>query len=178
MGAKELTLASTPPIIDQDRVDRIIWRTMGVKSAREVAKETGLDPAEVLRRRNELLDGVDDLTIKQAKQKLIADLGDIASRAQDDYENAPWEFKSGIFNSAIAASKAVLVELNRADKADTEKINHLNQLRIRELVDLMQEIVDVSVEQVALQYDLDADELFAIFNANLAAASKRREAIA
>lgn len=158
-------------------MDTLIWRHAGVKSARETAKELGVQPEDVLRRRKDLLDGVDDLTIKQAKQKLITDLQDIAQSTKEDYEDAPWEFKSGLMNSSIAAMKAILVELNRADKADEEKVDHLNNLRVRELVGLIQEVVDISVEEAAQKYDIDQDELFAIFNANLEKAARMRDAI-
>lgn len=161
----------------EERVNRLIWKGLGVKSVREIANETGLEPQEVLRRRDEILNSVDVLTVQQSRQKLVVTLREIAQQVQDDYDSAPYEFKAGLMNSAIAAIKANLVELTRADKADNEKITHLNQLRIRELVELMQEIVDVSVAEVAEKYGIDEDELFDIFNKNLKAAGQKREAI-
>lgn len=163
---------------DTERIDRAIWRGIGAKSARQIAEETGTDPAYVLRRRNELLEAVDDLSIKQAKQKLLADLQSISTRTQEDYDAADYEFKAGLMNSSIAAIKAVLVELNRADKADTEKVNHLNTLRVRELVSLIREVVDISVDEISEAYGIDKDELFAIFNTNLDKAARIRDAIA
>ena len=161
----------------EERINRLIWKGLGVKSVREIAAETGLEPQEVLRRRDEILGSVDVLTVQQSRQKLVVTLREIAQQVQDDYDAAPFEFKAGLMNSAIAAIKANLVELTRADKADNEKVTHLNQLRIRELVELMQEIVDVSVVEVSEKYDISEDELFAIFNKNLKAAGQKREAI-
>jgi uncharacterized protein (DUF433 family) len=170
-------MAEGSELVFDNRMDTLIWRHAGVKSARATAEELGIKPEEVLRRRKDLLDSVDDLTIKQAKQKLIADLQGIAQSTKEDYEDAPWEFKSGLMNSSIAAMKAILVELNRADKADEEKVNHLNALRVRELVALIREVVDISVEEIAEKYDLNPDEIYPIFNANMEKAARVRDAI-
>lgn len=160
-------MAEGTDIVFNERTDRIIWQQAGIKSARDTAKELGLKPEEVLRRRKELIEGVDDLTIKQAKQKLIADLQAIALKTQEDYENAPFEFKSGLMNSSIAAMKTVLVELNRTDSADQERINQLNSLRVKELLSLIDRTVFSTLAEIASTYDLDEDELQQIFQSHL-----------
>src|SRR5690606_38089768 len=126
-----------------DRVRGLIWRGMGVESARETAEKVGMKPDEVLRIRKELLDSVDALTVQQKRQKLIVDLQDIAQRVQEDYDSAPWEFKAGLMNSGISAMKTVLVELNRTAKGEQEAVDRLNELRVRELLRL----IDVSVSK-------------------------------
>lgn len=160
-----------------ERTQRLIWKRLGTRSARQISEETGLPVDQVIRIRNEMLDAVDDLTIKQSKQKLIADLQDIATKTQEDYDDAPYEFKAGLMNSSIAAMKTILVELNRTDKADEEKVNHLNDMRIRELVSLIQEVVDISVDELVEKYDLEKDEVYAIFDANMQKAARVRDAI-
>lgn len=160
-----------------ERTQRLIWKRLGTRSARQISEETGLPVDLVIRTRNEMLDAVDDLTIKQAKQKLIGDLQEIASTAKEDYDESPWEFKSGLLNSSIAAMKAVLVELNRTDKAEEEKVTRLNELRVRELVALIQEVVDISVDEIVEKYDLEKDEVYAIFDTNMRKAARVRDAI-
>lgn len=160
-----------------ERTQRLIWKRLGTRSARQISEETGLPVDQVIRIRNEMLDAVDDLTIKQSKQKLIADLQDIATKTQEDYDDAPYEFKAGLMNSSIAAMKTILVELNRTDKADEEKVTHLNDMRIRELVSLIQEVVDISVDELVEKYDLEKDEVYAIFDANMQKAARVRDAI-
>lgn len=160
-----------------DRTKRLIWKRLGIRSARQIAEETGLAVDVVIRTRNEMLEAVDDLTIQQAKQKLIADLQDIATKTQEDYDEAPFEFKAGLMNSSIAAMKTILVELNRTDKADEEKVNHLNEMRVRELMNLIQEVVDISVDEMVEKYDLAKDEIYAIFDANMQKAARVRDAI-
>lgn len=151
------------PEID-DRIERLVWKGLGRKSARQIAEEAGITPETVLRVKKQLLDGVDILSIDQAQQKLIVDLQDIAQRAQDDYDSAPWDFKSGLMNSATSAMKAVLAELNRARAKNDSAIQELNQLRIRELYTLVNRTVVRSVSEISERYDLPNDDLMEVFN--------------
>lgn len=158
-----------------EREETLVWRGLGRKSARQMAEELGVTPERVMQIKRHLIDSVDILSIQEKRTKLLVDLQEIAAKTQHDYDNAPYEFKSGLMNSSVAAMKTVLAELNRADKADNSKVDSLNQLRVRELVSLVQEAVDTSVVEVAEKYDLDEDVLFAIFNQNLSKAAQRRE---
>lgn len=157
------------------RIERIIWRGLGIKSIRQLSEETGLPPDKIHAMKRELFDSVDVLTTQQKKHRLMVVLEEIAQATQSDYDSAPYEFKAGLANSAIASMKTMLTELNRVSKDDQAAIETLNALRVRELFALMQEVVEVSVREVASQHDLDEDELFDVFNGNLAKAAKRRE---
>lgn len=157
------------------RIERIIWRGLGIKSIRQLSEETGLPPDKIHAMKRELFDSVDVLTTQQKKHRLMVVLEEIAQATQTDYDSAPYEFKAGLANSAIASMKTMLTELNRVSKDDQAAIETLNALRVRELFALMQEVVEVSVREVASQHDLDEDDLFEVFNGNLAKAAKRRE---
>lgn len=159
------------------RIEKLIWRDLGKKSVRQIAKETGLEPEAVLRAKNEMFESIDDLTILQKKQRLIIELESISQTAKDAAENTIDEFKSGMWNSAISAMKAVMVELNRLDKADNTKVEALNALRIKELVSLMYEVVDSGVPVIAARYEIPEDELFEVFNDAMSRAAARREAL-
>lgn len=161
--------------LDQERVDELIWRGAGVKSVRKIAEETGLRPEEVLRRKNELLEEVDPLTIQQTRQRLIIDLQRIARKTQEDYESSPFEFKAGLVNSAVASMKLVLAEMTRAEKADNSKVESLNQKRVAELVNLMREVVDISVVEIATKYGLDEEDLYEVFNRRMVEAAQKRD---
>lgn len=161
--------------LDQERVDELIWRGAGIKSVRTLAAETGLKPEEVLRRKNELLDEVDPLTIQQTRQRLIIDLQRIARKTQEDYEASPFEFKAGLVNSAVASMKLVLAEMTRAEKADNSRVESLNQKRVAELVSLMREVVDISVVEIATKHDLDEDDLYEVFNRRMVEAAQKRD---
>lgn len=149
------------------RVEELVWKNLGVKSARQIATETGLKPDQVLAIKQRLLDEVDVLTVQQKRQKLIIDLQDIAKRTQEDYDNAPYEFKSGLMNSSVAAMKTVLVELNRADKGEQAAIERLNNLRVKELLRLIDVTVAKTLAEIADTHGLDQDELLGIFQSHL-----------
>ena len=171
----ELTATGSNDPVD-DRVERLVWKYLGVKSARQIADIAGVTPDVVLRVKRELLDSVDVLSIQEKRQKLLVDLQAMAQKAQDDYDSSPWEFKSGLLNSATASIKAVLVELNRADKADQSKVEALNALRVRELLTLLDEVVTGGVSEIAERYGLDEDDLFEVFQRNLTEAAAKRDA--
>ena len=151
-------------LIDQDRIDEIIERNIGIKSVRVIADETGLKPEEVLRRKNELLENVDVLTIQQKRQQFMTRLLRIARTTEEDYANSPWETKAGLMNNALSAMKLMISEMNRAEKADTGRIEALNTLRKKEIVQLYVSVVDRGVKHISEKYDIPEDDLFEVFN--------------
>lgn len=156
-------------------VERVIWKGLGRKSAKVIAEETGLSPVEVLRWKKELLEGVDELTIQEKRVKLMADLQDVADRARDLAEASISEFQAGLLNSSVAAMKALLVETARLEKADNSKVEALNQLRVRELLNLLTAVVDAGVEEISEAYELDPDDLIAVFNRKLVEEAEKRD---
>lgn len=161
---------------DRTRVERLVWAGLGVKTARQIAEEIGIKPDEVLRIKRELLDSIDVLTIAEKRAKLVVDLQAIAAKTQEDYDNSPFEFKAGLVNSSVSAMKVVLVELNRLERADQSKVDALNMLRVRELLELLKETIETAVPQIAKEYGLPEDDLFAVFNGKLQEAAIKREA--
>lgn len=159
---------------DPNRVTKYIWRNIGKRSAREMAQELGVSPEEILRAKRELVEEVDDLTLQVQKAKLVATLQELADDAQERSLRISDEFYSGTINSAVGAIKAVLVELNRASKGEQEAITHLNSLRVRELLDLMNEVIERGVDEISEEHGLDKYELFEIFNRKLSEAATRR----
>lgn len=157
------------------RVERLVWKSLGLKTVRQIAEETGLQPEQIFAIKRDLFESVDSLTVEQKKQKLIVMLEEIAHDTKEDYDKAPFEFKSGLMNSSISAMKTIMVELNRTSKEDQGRIDTLNSLRVKELFSLLREVVDTSVVEVAEAHDLDEEDLFEVFNRNLAKAAKKRD---
>lgn len=162
------------PEIDE-RIERIVWKGLGIRSARQIAEEAGVSPETVLRVKRDLLENIDVLSIQERRAKLTADLQDIAQRAQDDYDSSPWEFKAGIMNAATSALDKVLKELARMEKQDTSKVEALNELRVRELFSLLNDTVLNSVSDIAESYNLDEDAILDVFNTRLQEAAQRRD---
>lgn len=151
-----------------DRIDRLVWKSIGRRSLRQVSEETGVPLEQLAFRRTELLDSIDELTIQQKRAKLLVDLQEIADTARDDYEDEPDKDKgSKLLTVAVGSIKTVLGEMRQMEKADTGKIEHLNQLRVRELLRLIDTTVSATLSQIALENDLDEDQLLAIFQAHL-----------
>lgn len=163
---------------DRSRIERTVWRNLGVKSVREIAEEAGIKPDQVLRIKNEMLSGIDVLTIDEMRAKAIADLNELAIKARemvdaglDDRALAP------LLSASTQATKTVLNELRNMEKNSQADVNRLNDLRVRELVTLMRETVDASVREIASRVDgMTEDEMFDVFNANLTAAAASLQA--
>lgn len=159
------------------RLERAVWKSLGLKSVRQIAQETGLEPEQIFAIKRELLDAVDVLSVNERKMKILVALETLAQDALDRAANASDEFSAGHFNAARGAMKDMLTELNRASKGEQEAIDRLNDLRIRELTSLLFEVVDSTVPLVAERYGLNQDELFEMFNESLNRAAARRDAL-
>lgn len=166
----------TDELATDDRISRLIWRSIGKKSARQIAEDTGLTVEQVAFRRTELLDSIDELTIQARRTKLLVDLQEIADTARDDYATADdTDSGSKLLTVAVGAIKTVLGEMRAIEKQSTAAVDSLNMLRVRELVSLIQEAVDTSVPEIAKEYDIPEQALFDIFNKNLGKAALKRE---
>ena len=157
------------------RIQRQVWRGLGTRPLKQIAEETGLDRDQIIRIREELLSSVDDLTIQQKRQKLLVELESLAYEARDRAQGMPDEFYSGAINSSVSAIKAVQAELARMAKADDGKIEALNQMRIRELLRLIDTTVAHTLEEISQEHDLPVEELQAIFTKHLRPAAQELE---
>lgn len=161
--------------LDQSRIDEMIWKHIGLKPAREIADMAGIKPEEVLRRKNELIDEVDVLTLQQKRQRLMIELDGMARDARDRASTTSDEFYAGTINAASGAIKTMLAELARMEKQDTTRVDALNQKRVQELVSIMRATVDSAVPDIARKFDLDETELFEIFNQRLIEVAQERD---
>lgn len=158
------------------RIEKLIWRSIGRKSVRKMAEETGLPVEIVARIRTELLDGVDELTIDQKRTKLLVDLQDIADTARSDYDSADdTDSGSKLLTVAVGAIKTVLGEMRQIEKSSSGAIDALNQMRIRELMRLIDLTVAKSFSRISERYGIAESELFEVFNSYLGPAAAEME---
>lgn len=162
---KELDRLGEPEI--DERIERIVWKNLGLKSARQIADEAGVSPETVLRVKKSLLDGVDSLTLQEKRARFMAELQELSQEARERASRMSDEFFAGAVNSSVSAMKALLVELARMEKADNSKVEALNELRVRELLRLMTAVVESGVREVSEEFDLDESRVMDIFNARL-----------
>lgn len=160
---------------DSERVRKLIWRHMGVRSAREIAEMTGVPPETILRVKRELLEEVDVLSIDEKRQRIVVELDEMARDARDRAQGMSDEFYSSSIQAATGAMKVVLAELKRIGDQDNSKIEALNQKRIQELVNLVNETVVAGVAEIAATHGLNEDELLGVFNAKLIEAAEGRD---
>lgn len=150
-------------------------RWVGIRTPRQIAEHLGWDSKDVMRRSRELLDEVDVLTIHQKKQKLLIDLQRISTEAEEAAATTVDEYKAGLYNSAVAAQKEVLKQLAALEKQDNEKIERLNALRIRELLNLMDRVVVGGCAALAERHGLSEEELMAEFRGRLVDEAQKME---
>ena len=132
-----------------------LWELVGTRTPKQIADELGLPPAEVVRRTREMLESVDVLTIEQQRQKLMIDVGRIARKAEEAFDNSLDERnKSGLLNSAVNAQKEVLRQLEKMETRNAEAVDALNRMRVAELVRLVETaVVDTLSEIDPANYD-------------------------
>lgn len=167
--SKDTTVTEVSDEIEEsmDRTDRIIRRNIGKKPISEIAQMCGMRPEEVLRRKDDLINGTDVLTLHERRMMRIFEVEEIASETIERARSASDEFSAGHFNSAIAALKTSLTELNRLESKNSDALERLNQKRVTELLRLVDAVVVSTVKEISEQYNLDSDELMEIFQEKL-----------
>ena len=159
------------------RIKQIVWRYAGVKSTREIAELTGLPPERVLALKKEMYDTVDALTIDQQLTRCMVQLQEISERAREEFESTTdARSKAPLLSASVTAIKTLLNEMRNIRKTEDKAVSTLNAKRQSELVTLMQNTVDRSVEEIAQKYDVDKQSLFDIFNRRLLEAAEEMTA--
>lgn len=166
---------STDPETDE-RIREYIWKHIGKKSARQMSEDLGVPPDDILRIKRDLVDSVDELTIQAQKTKLLYSLQELADDAHERSKNVKDERNfSGMVNAAAGAIDKLLKEFNRKAKEESAAVQTLNNLRIQELLRLMDVVVFKSVTDISDEHGIDSEELMAVFSDNLVEAAKELE---
>lgn len=166
---------------DFSQLDRYIKRHAGLKSARQIAELTGFTPDEVIRRRNTLVDAIDELSIQAQMSFILAELQDTAReyRAKADLidpNNAETGRNIGpIITASIQAQKAAMQQLQNIQKQNQGTVDTLNMRRQEELLSLIRETIYTSISVISERHDLPYDELMTVFQENLQRAADRRD---
>lgn len=149
-----------------------LWELVGTRTPKQIADELGLPPAEVVRRTREMLESVDILTIEQQRQKLMIDVGRIARKAEEAFDNSLDERnKSGLLNSAVNAQKEVLRQLEKMEAQNAGAVDALNRMRVAELVRL----VEMAVVGTLAELVPDREDAMDVFYGYLETAASNYE---
>lgn len=157
------------------RLEKIVWRSLGLKSVRQISEETGLAPEQIFAIKREMLDSVDVLTVQEKRTKILVAMEQLAQDALDRADGASDEFAAGMLNAARGAMKDMLTEFNRASKQDQGAIEQLNQLRIREILRLVDGTVARTFAEISETYGIEEDELLSVFQRHLKPAAEELE---
>lgn len=158
------------------RLDALILKYAGQKTAREIAELSGESQERVLTRKDELLDAIDILTVDQKRQQLMVKLHQIADEAHEMASTADHKTAAGLFNSATTAINAVLKQVATLESKLGGEVQALNEKRVRELLRLVDATVVKAVDVIADEHDLDHSELMAVFQEKLVEAAREIEA--
>lgn len=161
--------------MELSNLDRLIYRYIGIETPKRIAERAGVDVKVVLNRTSELFNEIDVLTTSQQRVKLIAELQEIAHEARLAADSTSDEFKAGMINSAVNAIGSVLKQVEAVEKRDQDKVDQLNLLRVKELVALMNAVVNSGAREVAARYGLDEKEVLGIFRDLLVTEAERLE---
>ena len=159
-----------------ERSRQIIWRSVGTRSAVQIAKELGVTPEVVLRERQRMRDEIDVLTIEERQFKLLIELENTINLAREKLDNVAEERNmSGLINSVVNGIKTMSAELRKLEAKNSAAVESLNKKRVEELLRLVDVVVLATFEEVSDRYGIDGDELIEIFQSKLIPAAKELE---
>lgn len=159
-----------------ERSRQIIWRSVGTRSAVQIAKELGVTPEVVLRERQRMREEIDVLTIEERQFKLLIELENTINLAREKLDNVAEERNmSGLINSVVNGIKTMSAELRKLEAKNSAAVESLNKKRVEELLRLVDVVVLATFEEVSDRYGIDGDELIEIFQSKLIPAAKELE---
>lgn len=159
-------------IIDDDKIDDYILKWVGRKTISEIAKEVGLTPNECLRRKTELLESIDQLSIQQKRQQALLLLTDMYQETWERAQKMPHEFFAGAINAATGAMKLQLTELTRMERDSEGAVKHLNDLRLLEIKRYIEDVIAISTNQAEkMGLVTDKEAFFDLIQENLVVAA-------
>lgn len=171
MGA-ELAVADV-----DERTRRLITSLLGRKTPRQIADEAGVTPDVVLRVKQDLVDGIDALTVDEHVAVAVSLLHEVARKALAEFDKSDdARSKAPLLQSVTGAVKTQVQVLEKWRTKNESAVATLNAKRQSELVTLMQTTVDRGVEEIARDYDLDKQTLFDVFNRHLIEAAMEMDA--
>lgn len=160
---------------DLSTKQKLLLRYAGIKSHNEIAELTGIKPEDVARETAALLDSIDELTVQHKRMKLLIGLEEVNEELRSRLADMSDRNVTAAVATFGANNSRILKELRDTEKADAGKIEQLNQLRIRELLRLIDMTVAKSVEEAEELNGLEAGTLMPIFQKNLIVAAKEIE---
>lgn len=151
----------------ESAIDSLLIRYAGIKSPNDIAAETGLEPEDVARRTQELLDRV-TLTFPQRRAKAIFQLDEINAEMASRYKNAANEDLARLGNTAAGAIGRVLAELRAIEKDAKEHEAEQQEAMGRILANLVDKAMNRAIGELKQRYpEIETDSLGEIVETHL-----------
>lgn len=151
-----------------DKVRKQVWKRLGQKSIRQIAADTGLKPEQVIEIKQQLLDEVDVLTHEEQIMKLMVTMHELVETIKEKAENVVDERNAaGLGNAAVNAVEKTLKQVRMLKREDSGAVSELNNLRVRELLRLMDRVVVSGVGELAEVHGLEESDMLEVFQRHL-----------
>lgn len=151
----------------ESAIDSLLIQFAGVKSARDIGELTGLEPGEVVRRTQEILDRV-VLTNAQRRAKLIFQLDEITAEMASRYKSARDEDLARLGNTAAGAIGRVLGELRALEKDARENAVEQEEVMGRVLASMVDKALQRAVGELRVRHpEIDAGVLGGLVESHL-----------
>lgn len=151
----------------ESAIDSIIIRDSGIKSVAEIANDTGLEPEDVERRRQEIFDRI-ELTKHQLYMKALFQLQEIVAQQQAALKGAAPEDVARLGNTAAGAvgrSVKLVQDLEAMANKDTAE---RDAVYARQLVKMVDSAMNRAIGELKSRHpELDVGELSEVLEANL-----------
>lgn len=172
MVAKDITKR---PEVDERQRARVV-SLLGRRNVRDIAAATGLTPDEVLRIKQDVVEGIDALSLDEHVAKAVYTLQDVAAKALDSFQSV--EDQRSLAPLLQAATGAIKTQIQVLDKWRTQNqgnVDRLNNQRQEELVLLLKNAFGLFAGRVAEMHNLDEAELWTLFEEDMRIAAEEME---
>lgn len=151
----------------ESAIDSFLVQWAGLKSANQLSEETGLEPEEVARRTQELLDKV-SLTFPQRRAKAIFQLDEITAEMTARYKRASDEDLSKLGSTASQAIARVLKELRDMERDAKEHEAEQQVAMGRVLAGMVDKAMNRAIGELRARYpEIEEEHLSGLVQANL-----------
>ena len=151
----------------ESAIDSILVKYAGIKSAEEIADETGLDPEDVVRRTQAIFDRV-KLTVENQLAKNIHQLSQIVNSQLDNIKGAKDEDVARLGNTAAASISRLSKEVEALRVLQERNTTDRDEVYARSFATAIDRALQRSIGQLKSRYpELEESVLGELLQVNL-----------
>ena len=159
----------------ESAIDSLLVQYAGIRSPRDIGEMTGLEPEDVVRRTQEILDRV-TLTNAQRRAKLIFQLDEVTSEMASRYKTARDEDLARLGNTAAGAIGRILGELRAIEKDAKENQLEQEEATGRVLATMVDRALQRAIGELKVRHpEIDASVLGELVETHLVEVAREIE---